>query len=195
MPDYNTLHLACLSLLNCWFFAIKNNVATINQQFAIHEAQVCYNAFHGTALLRLIEIKPLYFPLFFLENMMTQATNANSANTTTFPTVQFRNWTCNVNVARYSNGRLALQLVSAVEDLSDDLFIGSPIATATINLPDDAQAENEVFIKDYSENEGMYDALFDAGYVGEITREVSSGFVVVPVVEKTELLKQLEARK
>lgn len=127
--------------------------------------------------------------------MMTQATNANSANTATFPTVQFRNWTCNVNVARYSNGRLALQLVSAVEDLSDDLFIGSPIATATINLPDDAQAENEVFIKDYSENEGMYDALFDAGYVSEITREVSSGFVVVPVAEKTELLKQLEAKK
>jgi hypothetical protein len=126
---------------------------------------------------------------------MTQATANTNSNATAFPTVKFRNWTCNVNVARYGNGRLALQLVSAVEDISDDLFIGSPIATATINLPDDAQAENEVFIKDYSENEGMYDALFEAGYVGEITREVNSGFIVVPVAEKTELLERLIAAK
>lgn len=126
---------------------------------------------------------------------MSQTNTTAAANTNAFPTVQFKNWTCNVGVARYSNGRLALQLTSAVEDLEDDLYLGTPIATATINLPNDEQADNEVFIKDYSENEGMYDALFDAGYVSEITREVSSGFVVVPVAEKTELLERLIAAK
>jgi hypothetical protein len=127
--------------------------------------------------------------------MSQTKTAADNTNANAFPTVQFHKWTCNVGVAHYGNGRLALQLTSAVEDLDDDLFIGTPIATATINLPHDALADNEVFIKDYSENEGMHQALFAAGYVSEITRRVNSGYISVPVAKKTELLERLIANK
>ena len=42
--------------------------------------------------------------------------------------IRFRDWNCLVVKRQYDNGRVALQLVDA-ED-------GSPIAKATVNLPD-----------------------------------------------------------
>jgi len=40
---------------------------------------------------------------------------------------------------------------------------GEPYATATINDPDADLLDNEVIIKNYSENEGILEALEDAG--------------------------------
>lgn len=57
----------------------------------------------------------------------------------------------------YSNNRKAIRLI--------DGDSGEPIATATVNLPAVELAENEVVVKDYSENQGMYVALLDAGIV------------------------------
>jgi hypothetical protein len=66
-------------------------------------------------------------------------------------TVKFKKWDCVIVYAQYSNGRTAIQL----KDDND----GSPVATATINVPDVYLEKDEVIIKDYSENEGMLDTL------------------------------------
>jgi hypothetical protein len=89
--------------------------------------------------------------------------------------VRFKNWDCVIQKCEYGNGRPALQLV----DASD----GEPIATATVNLPDLPAGPNQVFIKDYSENEGMLKALTEAGVVKPTGETVRSGFVEVPVCE------------
>ena len=89
--------------------------------------------------------------------------------------VRFKQWDCTVQKRQYGNGRVALQLLDA-ED-------GSPIATATVNLPDEPLGKNLVFIKDYGENTGILDALISVGVVKPTGEKVRSGFVEVPVCE------------
>lgn len=89
--------------------------------------------------------------------------------------VRFRDWDCLVQKRQYDNGRVALQLVD-VED-------GSPIAKATVNLPDVPLGKNQVAIKDWSENEGMLDALVAASVITPTGQMVRSGYVEVPVCE------------
>jgi len=76
--------------------------------------------------------------------------------------VHWREWTCSIHAFRYaSTGNVGLQLYEK----------GIPMATASINpsststgmgviLPDD-----EVMIKDYTENEGIAAALQEAGII------------------------------
>ena len=71
--------------------------------------------------------------------------------------VSFQGWASRVQKAQYENGRTALQLVDAQD--------GEPVATATINLPDEPLAEGEVFVKDYSKNRGIKSALTLAGII------------------------------
>ena len=73
----------------------------------------------------------------------------------------------------YSNGRPALELLNA-ED-------GLPYATATVNLPDVLLADNEVLIKDYSENDGMLDFLVNNCIVYPTSRGVQSQHVWFPL--------------
>ena len=87
--------------------------------------------------------------------------------------VQFKEWLCDVHIESYANKRKAICLTDA-ED-------GSPIATASINVPDADIADDEVIVKDYSENKGMLDALVDAGVVSPPTGHVNSGFITAPV--------------
>lgn len=89
--------------------------------------------------------------------------------------VRFRYWVCVVQKGQYGNGRPALKLIDA-ED-------GSPIATATVNLPDVPLGTNQVAIKDYGENEGMLQALTEAGIVKPTGQSVASGYVEVPICE------------
>jgi hypothetical protein len=109
--------------------------------------------------------------------------------------VQFKEWLCAVELGQYGNKRLAIQLVSAVEDHSKDLYLGEPIGTATVNMPDIDITKDQVIIKAYSENEGMVEALQKAGYISENVQAVNIGFVDVHIAEKTDKLKQLEAAK
>lgn len=74
---------------------------------------------------------------------------------------------------KYGNGRTAIQFLDA-ED-------GCPIVMATVNLPDADIAEDEVAIKDYSENEGILQELMDQGVVSAPLRYKASGFVRVPI--------------
>jgi len=85
--------------------------------------------------------------------------------------IKFRHWTCDLKKAYYGNGRPALQLLDSTD--------GSLVTIATVNLPEMDLAEDEVFIKDYSENAGMYRTLLDAGVIAPLTEEVQTGFVKV----------------
>jgi len=85
-------------------------------------------------------------------------------------TVRFKDWDCELRWGFYGNGRRALEL-----------YDNGPIAKATVNIPEVELAEDEVCIKDWSENEGMLDALVEAGIVEDTGRRVEAGFVTAPV--------------
>jgi len=71
--------------------------------------------------------------------------------------VNFLGFNCIVQIGAYGNGRMAISLVSKEDH--------EPVATATVNLPAEPIMGGHVFIKDYSENKGMLDALVSAGIV------------------------------
>lgn len=88
--------------------------------------------------------------------------------------VEFRGWVCRIERASYGGtDRIALPLY-AVED-------GSPVAVATVNLPELALEADQVVIKDYSENAGMLELLVASGVVSPPLREVQSGYVTLYV--------------
>ena len=80
--------------------------------------------------------------------------------------VKFKEWDCNVVLAKYGNGRIAIQLL--------EVDTHQPIATATLNVPSSACPieEDEVIVKDYAENQGMLNCLVDAGVVSPPHRVV-----------------------
>lgn len=79
-----------------------------------------------------------------------------------------------VSYNRYADGVTpALQVT--------DSETGEPLLTASVAL-DQPPREGHVFIKDWSENAGVLEALQSAGIVGEVTREVPSGYVQVKEV-------------
>lgn len=87
--------------------------------------------------------------------------------------IRFKEWNCEVVKAKYGNGRTAIRLVDADN--------GEPIATATVNIPEIPLPKNEVIIKDYSENEGILDALINAGIVELTGRRIKGGYVDMPI--------------
>jgi hypothetical protein len=89
------------------------------------------------------------------------------------PTVNFRGFDCELEFQQYPNGRTALVLVHGSER--------EPATVATVNVPEAHLGPDEVLIKNYSENEGLLEALEKAGVVKTTERAVASGFVTVPV--------------
>lgn len=85
--------------------------------------------------------------------------------------VRFRHWDTRVAAGYYVDGRLAFRL----RDVRDDAHV----ATATVNVVEfaDSLAGDEVFIKDYGENEGILAALVEAGVVEDTGQSVETGFV------------------
>lgn len=75
---------------------------------------------------------------------------------------------CTVQKFTYTNGRIALQLVSSA---------GEPLCTASVNLPDDECPPDHVFIKNWSENEGVLEELIGHGVISESVGSVRTGFV------------------
>ena len=97
-------------------------------------------------------------------------------------TVQFKDWRCRLYLASYSDGNTALSMY----DTED----GSAIACVSINLvDDDGNVEPElledralIYLKDYSENEGMLDLLIAEGIVERTGRYRQSGYIEAPLV-------------
>jgi hypothetical protein len=86
--------------------------------------------------------------------------------------VKFKQWDCIAQGAYYGNERRAIELIDA-ED-------GEPIATASVNLPDEILHENCIFIKDYAENAGMVIALIEAGIILKYVQSVAhTGYVSI----------------
>lgn len=90
-----------------------------------------------------------------------------------FTTVKFKKWICFVEMGTYSNGRKAIELIDAKN--------GEPVLVATINIPEINIGENEVIIKNYTENEGVLDALIKAKVISSPTRTIENGFISAPI--------------
>ena len=82
---------------------------------------------------------------------------------------------CMIHKLRYPAGQ-ALALI--IESLD-----GEPLMTASVNLVDEHLADNEVAIKDWSENEGIRECLEKLGVIGPVKRSVKTGFVTATIHE------------
>ena len=93
-------------------------------------------------------------------------------------TVQFKDWRCKLYLASYSDGNTALSMY----DTED----GSAIACVSLNLvpvePELLDDRALIYLKDYSENEGMLDLLIDEGIVERTGRYRQSGYIEAPLV-------------
>lgn len=65
--------------------------------------------------------------------------------------------------------------------------VGHPQFTATVCIEGQRPKPGHVFIKDWSENEGVLDALLEAGIVEEPIRNVTCGFSVAHECKLTPL--------
>ena len=92
--------------------------------------------------------------------------------------VKFLGEHCDIIFTKYMvNNRIAIGLVT--ED-------GEPMATATVNIPNVTLNPHEVLIKDYSENEGMWEALVDGNVIDSQPRGVIvTGHATVNIAKLT----------
>jgi uncharacterized protein YhdP len=100
--------------------------------------------------------------------------------------VTFLGYRCSVIIGQYEDERISIQL----EDKKD----GIPVATASVNLIDVPMKEDEVAIKDYSENAGMLEILVNADIISMPFKYADNGFVQIPICKITRnVLSQLES--
>lgn len=76
-----------------------------------------------------------------------------------------------IQFAQYHDGSTAMLL--------KDAETGEPLLTATVCLSASGMKprDGHVFIKDWSENEGTYTALLEAGVIGEAVATYETGWV------------------
>ena len=85
--------------------------------------------------------------------------------------IKINNQKCEVIFGNYMNGATAINLICL--DGEDE---GEPYATATINIPRIKLEKNEIIIKNYSENEGILDALVEANIVEDTGGKINVGY-------------------
>jgi hypothetical protein len=88
--------------------------------------------------------------------------------------MRYKDWDCNVQVTRYTNGQAALVLVGREG--------GELIAKASTCCNIDLK-EDETAIKVWTENEGMLEALVSAGVVVDTGARVECGWSEAPIVK------------
>lgn len=76
-----------------------------------------------------------------------------------------------LQIGKYANGHNSIQMI----DMTD----GFLYTTASVSVPD--LVDNEVGIKNYSENEGVLEFLLENNIVEQPHRFVESGFVIIPI--------------
>jgi len=87
--------------------------------------------------------------------------------------VRFKKYNCVVKFRKYPNKRIAIQL--------EDARTGESIIMASTNIPEVSLEEGEVIIKDFSENEGVLQALLDAGVIERTGRRVEGGYITCEI--------------
>ena len=90
--------------------------------------------------------------------------------------VIFHNKELSVKITTYQEPKDRIAIV-----LIDDEYPEEVYAIATVNIPEESIAKDEVIIKNYSENEGMLDSLAIAGIITFPSRYIKTGFVECPV--------------
>lgn len=95
--------------------------------------------------------------------------------------MKYKKWDVELEFGRYSYfNNISITLLNLHPTIED----GETIAVATVNI--EPLEENEVSIKDYSENEGMLQWLIDNGIIEEPHRYIQSGWVRVPICKLKE---------
>ncbi len=87
--------------------------------------------------------------------------------------IKFLGYNCNVEFGEYSNGRVAIEIIIKKT--------GEPMTVASLNLIHHHLEVDEVAIKNYSENEGVLEALIAANIISQPVRFISTGFIQAPV--------------
>lgn len=87
--------------------------------------------------------------------------------------IKFKRWNCRLEKGVYNNGRIALELVNVKND--------EPILVATINIPEIHIENDEVVIKNYSENDGVLDVLVKAKIISLPIRYTTTGLISSPI--------------
>jgi len=91
--------------------------------------------------------------------------------------VEFCGFKGRIHKEKYTEGnRTGLLLI-----IEDGEEAGELLATASVNLPEAELAEDEICIKNWSENEGILDVLQDAGIIQATGRSVRTGYVSAPI--------------
>jgi hypothetical protein len=78
-----------------------------------------------------------------------------------------------ISKRKHPNGQARIDLIDSAD--------GFPYATATVSIKDAFFEEDEVFVKNYSENAGVLDFLIENNIVHPPHREIPSGFVNILV--------------
>ena len=98
-----------------------------------------------------------------------------------FKVIKFQNTECILRMRPYPCGRIGIELMEYCGE-SPNLYEGENVyAVATINLPDSDLHQNELGIKNYSENKGMLGALVNHKVVINTGNVFPSGYVQVPI--------------
>lgn len=85
----------------------------------------------------------------------------------------YQGYNIHLSIKRYANGRPCIELFD-----EDD---GFPFARATANVTEWQPGEDEILIKNYSENEGLLDWLVSNGIVEDTLRTHRSGFIFLNI--------------
>jgi hypothetical protein len=90
--------------------------------------------------------------------------------------VTFLDYLCNVHINHtYANGRQVIELEIAET--------GEPMCKATVNMPEIHLEKDEVIIKNYSENEGIFEILIQAGIIADTGKKANNGHVECPIAK------------
>lgn len=93
----------------------------------------------------------------------------------TFTTKHGGSYQVFIQLGKYRNGQTSVQLIDA-ED-------GQPVATASIAMPELSLEDNQIVVKDYSENEGMLDFLLENSIIEMCSEYIETGYNISSVVK------------
>ena len=88
-------------------------------------------------------------------------------------TISFQGIDCTAEIKQYSNNSIAIILLAANTPGNElqGIFAKQQVCTATINVPELSLQPPYACIKDYSENQGVFDALLRAGVIEDSEME------------------------
>jgi len=87
-------------------------------------------------------------------------------------TFEYEGETLTFQLGQYDNGRLAIQIVDTD---------GMPYAKLTVNIPEYFLPEDQLLVKDYSENTPIANTIFEKGILVKTGIFAESGYIQAPV--------------